>query len=62
MDAMHDQTRQKGNIRQRLEGMYSMIAQDDAEHNGSEQVRSAAQSPMHITPIAHGAEDWVKGC
>lgn len=62
MDAMHDEARQKGKIRQRRESMYSMIAQDDAEQNGSEQVGSAAQSPVHVTPIAHVAEDRVKGC
>lgn len=62
MDEMHHKTRQEGNIRQRRKGMHAMIAQDDAEQNGAEQVGGAAQSPVHITSVAHVAEDWLKGC
>lgn len=42
MEAMHDDARQNGEIRQRSESMYSMIAQDHAEQNGCEQVGSGA--------------------
>ena len=62
VDEMHAQACQQCNIRQRREGVHAMIAQDDAEQNRSEQEVGAAQSPVHVTPIARVAEEWLRGC
>lgn len=62
MEEMHAQACDQCNIRQRRECVHAMIAQDDSEQNRAEQKVRAAQSPVHVTPIAHVAEDWLRRC